>query len=122
MPAMAHSTAGAFLQVAPAFAKSTRLPGFSRTPNPELNSSQSELHRISRLPKAPPAVVSPAYKSFTIRTNATLSVTNANSLTDTNCFLNLHHENDAKPDGIKPANFATVQINPVTSKVIILRP
>ena len=63
-----------------------------------------------------------SYKSFTIRPNATLSVTNANSLTDTNCFLTLHHENDAKPDGIKPANFATVQINPVTSKVTILRP
>ena len=63
-----------------------------------------------------------SYKSFTIRPNATLSVTNANSLTDTNCFLTVHHENDAKPDGIKPANFATVQINPVTSKVTILRP
>ena len=64
-----------------------------------------------------------SYKSFTIRPNATLSVTNANSLTDTNCFLTVHHENDAKPDGgITPANFATVQINPVTSKVTILRP
>ncbi|NDG71741.1 MAG: Verru_Chthon cassette protein D [Proteobacteria bacterium] len=64
-----------------------------------------------------------SYKSFTIRPNATLSVTNTNSLTDTNCFLTLHHENDAKPDGgITPANFATVQINPVTSKVTILRP
>ena len=63
-----------------------------------------------------------SYKSFTIRPNATLSVTNANSLTDTNCFLTVHHANDAKPDGIKPANFATVQINPVTSKVTILRP
>ena len=63
------------------------------------------------------------YKSFTIRPNATLSVTNANSLTDTNCFLTLHNENDAKPDGgIIPANFATVQMNPVTSKVTILRP
>lgn len=64
-----------------------------------------------------------SYKSFTIRPSATLSVTNANSLTDTNCFITLHHENDAKPDGgITPANFATVQINPVTSKVTILRP
>jgi uncharacterized protein (TIGR02596 family) len=64
-----------------------------------------------------------SYKSFTIRPNATLSVTNANSLTDANCFITLHHENDAKPDGgITPANFATVQINPVTSKVTILRP
>jgi uncharacterized protein (TIGR02596 family) len=64
-----------------------------------------------------------SYKSFTIRPNATLSVTNANPLTDTNCFLTLHHENDARPaGGITPANFATVQINPVTSKVTILRP
>jgi hypothetical protein len=63
-----------------------------------------------------------SYKSFTIRPNATLSVTNANPLTDTNCFLTVHHDNDPKPDGIKPANFATVQINPVTSKVTILRP
>ena len=64
-----------------------------------------------------------SYNSFTIRPNANLSVTNTNSLTDTNCFLTLHHDNDAKPDsGITPANFATVQINPVTSKVTILRP
>lgn len=64
-----------------------------------------------------------SYKSFTIRPNATLSKTNAvGTFSDANCFLTLHHENDAKPDGIKPANFATVQINPVTSKVTILRP
>ena len=64
-----------------------------------------------------------AYKSFTIRPNATLSITNASGVfSDTNCFLTLHHENDIKTDGIKPANFATVQINPVTSKVTILRP
>lgn len=63
------------------------------------------------------------YKSFTIRPNATLSKTNAGgAFSDTNCFLTLYHENDNKPDGIKPANFATVQINPVTSKVTILRP
>ena len=63
-----------------------------------------------------------SYNSFTIRPNANLSVTNTNSLADTNCFLTVHHDNDPKPDGIKPANFATVQINPVTSKVTILRP
>jgi uncharacterized protein (TIGR02596 family) len=63
-----------------------------------------------------------SYRSFTIRPNATLSITNTSALTDTNCFLTVHHENDPKPDGIKPANFATVQINPVTSKVTILRP
>lgn len=63
------------------------------------------------------------YKSFTIRPNATLSITNASGVfSDTNCFLTLHHENDIKTDGVKPANFATVQINPVTSKVTILRP
>jgi uncharacterized protein (TIGR02596 family) len=60
------------------------------------------------------------YKSFTIRPNGT--VTAASSVPDANWFLTVHHENDAKPDGIKPANFATVQINPVTSKVTILRP
>ena len=60
------------------------------------------------------------YKSFTIRPNGT--VTSTNSIPDANWFLTVHHENDAKPDGIKPANFATVQINPVTSKVTILRP
>ena len=60
------------------------------------------------------------YKSFTIRPNGT--VTAASSIPDANWFLTVHHENDARPDGIKPANFATVQINPVTSKVTILRP
>jgi uncharacterized protein (TIGR02596 family) len=60
------------------------------------------------------------YKSFTIRPNGTVTATS--SVPDANWFLTVHHENDAKPDGIKPANFATVQINPVTSKVTILRP
>jgi uncharacterized protein (TIGR02596 family) len=60
------------------------------------------------------------YKSFTIRPNGTVTATS--SIPDANWFLTVHHENDAKPDGIKPANFATVQINPVTSKVTILRP
>ena len=61
------------------------------------------------------------YKSFTIRPNGTVTATN--SIPDANWFLTVHHANDAKPDGgITPANFATVQINPVTSKVTILRP
>lgn len=60
------------------------------------------------------------YKSFTIRPNGMVTATN--SIPDAEWFLTIHHENDAKPDGIKPANFATVQINPVTSKVTILRP
>lgn len=60
------------------------------------------------------------YKSFTIRPNGTVTATS--SIPDANWFLTVHHENDAKPDTIKPANFATVQINPVTSKVTILRP
>jgi uncharacterized protein (TIGR02596 family) len=60
------------------------------------------------------------YKSFTIRPNGTVTATS--SIPDANWFLTVHHENDPKPDGIKPANFATVQINPVTSKVTILRP
>lgn len=60
------------------------------------------------------------YKSFTIRPNG--SLTADNSIPDLNWFLTLHQENDPKPDGQKPANFATVQINPVTSKVTILRP
>jgi len=60
------------------------------------------------------------FKSFTIRPNGTVTATS--SIPDANWFLTVHHENDAKPDGIKPANFATVQINPVTSKVTILRP
>ena len=59
------------------------------------------------------------YKSFTIRPNGTVTATS--SVPDANWFLTVHHENDPKPDGI-PANFATVQINPVTSKVTILRP
>lgn len=60
------------------------------------------------------------YKSFTIRPNATLSANT--SIPDLNWFLTLYHENEPKPDGLKPKNFATVQINPVTSKVAILRP
>jgi uncharacterized protein (TIGR02596 family) len=60
------------------------------------------------------------YKSFTIRPNGTVTATS--SIPDADWFLTVHHANDAKPDGIKPANFATVQINPVTSKVTILRP
>ena len=60
------------------------------------------------------------YKSFTIRPNGTLAA--SNSIPDANWFLTLHQENDPKPDGLKPANFVTVQINPVTSKVTILRP
>ena len=60
------------------------------------------------------------YKSFTIRPNGT--VTSSNNIPAENWFLTLHHENDRKPDGIKPANFATIQINPVTGKVSILRP
>jgi uncharacterized protein (TIGR02596 family) len=60
------------------------------------------------------------YKSFTIRPNGTVTATS--SVPDANWFLTVHHENDPKPDSIKPANFATVQINPITSKVTILRP
>ena len=60
------------------------------------------------------------YKSFTIRPNGT--VTSSNNVPPENWFLTLHHENDPKPDGLKPANFATIQINAVTGKVSILRP
>lgn len=60
------------------------------------------------------------YKSFTIRPNG--AVTSGNNVPPENWFLTLHHENDPKPDGIKPANFATIQINPVTGKVSLLRP
>lgn len=60
------------------------------------------------------------YKSFTIRPNGTLAANNG--IPDLNWFFTLHQENDPKPDGLKPANFVTIQINPVTSKVTILRP
>ncbi len=60
------------------------------------------------------------YKSFTIRPNGTLTA--SNNIPDANWFLTLHQENDPKPDGLKPANFVTIQINPVTSKVTVLRP
>jgi len=60
------------------------------------------------------------YKSFTIRPNAT--VTSTNAITSANSFLTLHQQNEPKPDGIKPANFITIQINPITSKVTLLRP
>jgi uncharacterized protein (TIGR02596 family) len=60
------------------------------------------------------------YKSFTIRPNGTLTA--SNNIPSENWFLTLHHENDPKPDGDKPANFATIQINPITGKVSILRP
>lgn len=60
------------------------------------------------------------YKSFTMRPNGT--VTASNNIPSENWFLTLHHENDPKPDGLKPANFATVQINPVTGKISVLRP
>lgn len=60
------------------------------------------------------------YKSFTMRPNGT--VTASNDIPTENWFLTLHHDNEAKPDGIKPANFATIQINPVTGKVSLLRP
>jgi uncharacterized protein (TIGR02596 family) len=60
------------------------------------------------------------YKSFTIRPNGT--VTSGNNVPPGNWFLTIHHENQPKSDGIKPANFATVQINPVTGKISVLRP
>lgn len=60
------------------------------------------------------------YKAFTIRPNGTLAA--SNSIPDLNWFFTLHQENDQKPDGLKPANFVTIQINPVTSKVTVLRP
>jgi len=61
------------------------------------------------------------YKSFTIRPNGMLAA--SNSLVDANNFLTLHHQNDPMgADGIKPANFFTVQVNPITSKVTIQRP
>jgi len=61
------------------------------------------------------------YKSFTIRPNGMLAT--SNSLVDANNFLTLHQQNDPMgADGIKPANFITVQVNPITSKVTILRP
>jgi uncharacterized protein (TIGR02596 family) len=66
------------------------------------------------------ALASVRYKSFTIRPNGT--VTSSNNIPPENWFLTLHHENDPKPDGAKPANFATIQINPITGKVSILRP
>jgi len=60
------------------------------------------------------------YKSFTIRPNGTLTA--SNSIPPLNWFFTLHQENDPKPDGLKPANFVTIQVNPVTSKVTILQP
>ena len=66
------------------------------------------------------ASASVRYKSFTMRPNGSVSA--SNNIPSENWFLTLHHENDPKPDGIKPANFATIQINPITGKVSILRP
>jgi len=60
------------------------------------------------------------YKSFPIRPNGTLTA--SNSIPDPNWFFTLHQENDPKPDGLKPANFVTIQVNPITSKVTILQP
>jgi len=61
------------------------------------------------------------YKSFTIRPNGMLAT--SNSLVDANNFLTLHQQNDPMgTDGVKPANFITVQVNPITSKVTIQRP
>jgi len=60
------------------------------------------------------------YKSFTIRPNGTVTATS--SIPDADWFLTVHHENDAKPDGIKPANFATIQIDPVSGAVRTYRP
>lgn len=59
------------------------------------------------------------FLSLTIRPNGLVE----NVPTDpAQCFLTLHHENDPPVNGKLPANFATVQINPVTAKVTVLRP
>lgn len=60
------------------------------------------------------------YVSFTIRPNG--MVTASTTITDANSFVTLHQQNEPRPDGIKPANFITIQINPITSKVTLLRP
>jgi uncharacterized protein (TIGR02596 family) len=60
------------------------------------------------------------YVSFTIRPNG---MVNPTSIADTNSFLTLHQQNEPNRSGdTKPANFITIQINPITSKVTLLRP
>ena len=59
------------------------------------------------------------FHSLTIRPNGMVE----NVQPDANLsFLTLHHENDPPTNGVLPANFVTVQINPVTGKVTVLRP
>lgn len=60
------------------------------------------------------------FRSLTIRPNGMVQL---NVPTDAaQCFFTLHHENDPPVNGSLPANFATVQINPITGKVTLLRP
>lgn len=59
------------------------------------------------------------FRSLTIRPNGMVQNVPTNAA---ECFLTLHHENDPPVNGTLPANFATVQINPVTGKITVLRP
>jgi uncharacterized protein (TIGR02596 family) len=61
------------------------------------------------------------YRSLTIRPNLRVS-TGGTQPADTAWALTLRQENDPAESGSLPANFATIQINPFTARVNILRP
>lgn len=61
------------------------------------------------------------YRALTIRPNLRAS-TGGTSPADTDWALTLRQENDPADSGGLPANFATIQINPFTARVNVLRP
>ena len=97
-------------------------------PNRVIISSNSAISPLltSLTRTSPVAAVGPfpsnsvSYVSFTIRPNGMVT---PSTITDTNSFLTLHQQNEPIRSGdTKPANFITIQINPITSKVTLLRP
>ena len=66
------------------------------------------------------AVSAVRFKSFMVRPDGTLST--PEEVASNSWFFTLYQDTESLEDRDLPANFATLQINPVTARVTILRP
>jgi uncharacterized protein (TIGR02596 family) len=69
-----------------------------------------------------PGFGSRSYRAITFRPNAMVDGLDVDNFNPAQAYLVLHHENEAGDGGALPANFAVVQLNPLTGKVTVLRP
>jgi len=69
-----------------------------------------------------PGFGSRSYRAITFRPNAMVDGFDGDNFNPAQAYLVLHHENEAGDGDALPANFAVVQLNPLTGKVTVLRP